>query len=126
MLLWNMSNFIWIFRSCRPAFGLDPVDIIKPTPVTVALIRYSHGKTWDGPIRIQLKMVAVGSCQISGRCKMDLRKRKPAQPTEELVIQARREHHSKADVMLWTICTKKEGFPVCVLWLLGKVAVGTP
>jgi hypothetical protein len=54
---------------------------------------------------------------------MDLRKCKPAQPTEELVIQARREHHSKADAMLWTICTKKEGFPVCVLWLLGKVVV---
>ena len=62
MLLWNMSNFIWMFLSCRPAFGLDPVDIIKPTPVTVALIRFSHGKTWDGPIRIQnseLKMVTV-------------------------------------------------------------------
>jgi hypothetical protein len=51
-----------------------------------------------------------------------------SKPTEdELVIQARGEEHSRAHAMLWTIGRRKKvshSPSVCVLWLLGKVAVG--
>jgi len=122
-----MLTSMWIVRSCWPAFGLGPWvrSIIKLTPVTVTLIRLSHGKRWESRIT---NGDSVGSCQSSGTCKMGLRQRKPAQPTGELVIQARREEHSRARAMLWTIsiCRRKEGFPLsqCVCCTAGVVRKG--